>query len=84
MPPDDGTESAIQCYGVVNSYGSTGVERVCPNVFWGKSKYGCANPSGIIAYDCEDFRVIDRSETLVSARVVSDQSAPQAPMFEHA
>ena len=63
--------------------GSTRVERVIPNAFWGKSKSVCAHLLGLGSDDGDDIRGADRAETLIG-RIVVDWGGEVASVFSQA
>ena len=64
----------------VHGHGSARAERVCPNVFWGKSKSGRAHSLGLGPNDGDDIRGADRAET-PGSRIVADWGGGVVSMF---
>ena len=67
-----------------HGHGSARAERVRPDIFWGKFKFGRAHLSGIGPEGCDDVRGADRAVSMVGVRVVADRSGPWASMSAHA
>ena len=82
-PPPYGHEGRGGDTGKMHGHSSARVERVRPDVFWGKADPGCSNLNGLGPKDRNDVRGADRAEPL-SGRIVADRGGSWAPMFSHA
>ena len=67
----------------MHSHSSARVERVRPDVFWGKSESSCAHLTGPSPEDCDDVQGADGSESLDGARIVSDKGGGRSSMLPH-
>ena len=83
-PPPYGHEGPVGDIGKMHGHGSARAERVRPDIFWGKFKFGRAHLSGIGPEGCYDVRGADRAVSMVGVRVVADRSGPWASMSAHA
>ena len=64
----------------MHGHGSARAERVCPDVFWGKSESGRTHSLALCPEDSDDYGGADRSETL-RGRVVAECGGRITAMF---